>query len=236
MLNTVIIFNSLRFVFIRALFLICFIAIYITANAETLIGEAKHKNKTIYSENHEIVYLKNMLKSINSDYIDTKDVKIGFRQIDFPENHYMPNLVFKDELHNDTYSLTIDGLKGTLKSFIDGHEKTTEFNIEDDMVVTDSISKYIYDNFSLVMTEPKILKCLIPKSHRFVDIILKSEKSKNKDEAVFSLKPKSTFLSFFTSKTLIVYNIQNKQLKKYIGPSNLKDSKGKILKVEIDYE
>ncbi len=234
MFNTALIFRIFRFISLRLFFVLSFF-VYSTTYAETLIGEAKYKDKTLYAETHEVVYLKNMLKSINTEYFDTKDVKIGFRQLDFPENHYMPNLVFKDEPHNDTYSLTINGLKGTLKSLIDETPRTMEFKIEDNMVITDSITKYIHDNFGFLMSEQRVVKCLIPTAHKFIDIVIKSEKSLNKEEAVFSIRPKSSLIRLFTSKTLIVYNIQSKQLKKYVGPSNLKN-KDKILNVDISYE
>lgn len=222
--------NALRFFLFHFLFLLSYFA-----SAETLVGEAKYKGQLEYTEFHEITYFKNMIQKIDSNYLNL-DKKIAFRQIEFPENHYIPNLVFKDELSTDTYSVTVNGLKAVLKTFIGGKEKTTNFDVEDHMVLPDSISKYIYDNFSLVMSEPKVLKCLFPSSHRFLDIIVKNEGSKVKDEVVFSIKPKSSIISLFTTKTFIHYNMQTKAWKKYIGPSNLKNSKGKNLQVEIEYQ
>ncbi len=219
----------LKTLFIFAIFLPSF-----QIFAEQLFGEARSKGVLLYTEKHDVIEFKGMIKKINSDYFKD-DKKIGFRQIDFPENHYVPNLVFKDEKFNDTYSVTVNGLRGVLKSYIDKIEKTTEFTILDNMVVTDSISKYIYDNYNALMTETRVLKCLLPRSHRFIDLVVKKEKSKNGDETTFSIQPKSSILKLFTTKSYIVYDNKTKLWKKYIGFSNLKNKKGKIVLVEIKY-
>lgn len=174
------------------------------------------------------------ISKISTEYMSANK-KIGFRQQEFFDTHYVPNIVFKDEVHNETYSITVNGTLGVLRSFFNGTEKTYEFKIKSDQVTTSSLAKFIYDNLDRLMESPSVVKCLIPRSHRFVSLQIKKQKLEG-NLVTFSIQPTSILLKLFSSKTYVTFDQKTKHWKQYIGFSNLKDTKGKISEVKIDYQ
>lgn len=207
------------------------------AFAEIMVGTATINNNEAYQEIHTVTYkdAKNtQIKKVETQYkFDGK--KIGYREQEFVPDHYIPNLVFKDEISQETYSITVNGQLAVLRTFFDGSEKSMEFKITKDQVTTASISKYIFENFDLLLKAPQVVKCLIPRSRRFV--ALKIAKSEVENGLVtFTVQPSSLLLKLFASKTFVTFDMKTKYWNQYIGFSNLKDKQGKIPEVQIDYQ
>ncbi len=209
----------------------------IMAFAEIMIGTATSNGKFLYQELHDVSYTdqtQTEIAKIMTDYT-FNEKKIGFRHQEFISGHYIPNLVFKDERPNETYSITVNGLVAVLRTFFKGSEKSMEFKITKDQVTTDSIAKYIYDNFDALLKSSRIVKCLVPRSLSFV--ALKISKQKVTDGFVtFSVQPHSILLKLFSSQTLVTFDVKTKYWKQYQGFSNLKDKAGKMPEVQINYQ
>ncbi len=209
--------------------------------ADTISGVAKSKSGMSYVEVHNFKYSddsKSVISEINTDYKD-KSGKIGFRQQVFTEPHYIPNTVFKDLKHNDTYSITVNGKLGILKTYFNGKEKTLEFNIKADYVTTASISKFIFENFKELLEKPMNVHCLIPKSLRLVKLRIRKESQKNSpkgNNVTFVVEPSSFLIKWLASKTYITFNMDSKKWVKYRGFSNLKNEDGESPKVIIKYQ
>lgn len=206
------------------------------ASGTAIIGIAKSKSGMTYTETHKISYSdinKNDILEINTDYkVGSKP--IGFRQQVFSQLHYVPNTVFKDLRHNDTYSITVNGKLGVLKTYFNGVEKTLEFNITKNQVTTASLAKYIYQNFETLLKEPQTVNCLIPKSLLFVKLKIKKKSSDSKN-VTFVVEPSSLVLRWLASKTYITFNLKTKEWVKYVGITNLKDLDGQSPNVKILY-
>ena len=204
--------------------------------AQTTVGTAFVENKEVYKESHKFKYSdsnSSEIVKINTSYT-SNGKKIGHRVQKFTSDHYIPNLVFKDEVSGETYSITVKGKEAVLQTYFNEKEKTKTFKVQKDQVTTASLTKYILDNFDQLLEAPQVVECLIPRSQRFVS--LKISKSKvEKDSVTFAIQPASMVLKFFVSKTLVTFNKKTKNWEKYEGPSNLKNKKEEIPRVKITY-
>lgn len=214
-----------------------FLLLPLMAWAEVIVGTATTNNTPSYQEIHTVIYEDS--KNTKITKIETKykseGKKIGYRQQEFVQGHYIPNLVFKDETSQETYSITVNGKLAVLRTFFEGTEKSMEFKIAKDQVTTASISKYIFENFDQLLKAPQTVKCLIPRSQRFVALKIAMSKLEN-GLVTFTVQPSSLLLKLFASKTFVTFDMKTKYWKQYIGFSNLKDKQGKISEVQIDYQ
>jgi hypothetical protein len=205
--------------------------------AEIMVGTATTNKNIVYQEIHTVSYTNSKnseIAKIATEY-RSKDNKIGYREQEFVSDHFIPNLVFKDETSQETYSITVNGKLAVLRTFFESTEKSMEFKVTKDQVTTASISKYIFENFDKLLDSPQVVKCLIPRSHRFV--ALKIAKSKVKNGLVtFSVQPSSLLLKLFASKTFVTFDLKSKYWNQYVGFSNLKNKEGQIAEVQIDYK
>lgn len=227
------------------------------ALAHTTVGTAFVENKEAYKESHKIEYSNpdsssssNLSSKSNLDpssglgpskivkiktTYTSKGKKIGHRLQEFTDNHYIPNLVFKDDVNGETYSITVKGKEAVLQTYFDEQIKTKTFKVKIDQVTTASLAKYILDNFDSLLEDSKVVDCLIPRSLRFVS--LKITKSKvNNNSVTFAIQPASMLLKLFFSKTLVTFNKNTKDWVKYEGPSNLKNKQEKLPRVKITYQ
>jgi hypothetical protein len=204
--------------------------------AETLLGTVRHKGQIIYLEQHQIFSEQgnpSIIKKIETKYTDQQK-EVGYRQQEFSPGHYIPNLVFKDKISDETYSITVNNQRAILQTLFNKTEKKTKFKITKDMVTTSSISKYIFENFNSLLKKSSTIKCLMPRSHRFVKLNIKNYKETD-SQVTFVIRPASIFLRYLADKTYVTLDKKTKYWIEYKGFSNLKSKKGKVLDVKIDY-
>lgn len=222
-------------------FLILTLDIFHSTYAHTLKGDVfLSKNNTyLYTEEHALKFNENLkngspkIESINTKYLNKSKV-IGFREVSFVEHHYIPNSVFKDELRNETYSMTVNGPKAILRTYFNKKEKKIEFKIKPNMVLPSTLSKYIDDHFESLKKNVHVVECLMPRSLSFVKLKISPQEVTN-SKIVFSVQPSSIFFRIFSDKTEITYSLLDKKWVSYSGYGYLKDKKGVLPLVRIEY-
>lgn len=225
------------FAFIGILFLA------LSANSEELKGTARSlKGDVVYTENHKIVRDKNnQVELLETDYFNPENKKIARLVANFKERPYLPNTKFEDYRFERVFEgvLKVEGKKS---SYVLSESKkgviikTTEFEIEDNLISGSGFDNYIYSELIEKKQEQNLVQFLVlprHESYKFQVIKIKSEAGSDDH---FQIKPSSWVLRVFVKEINIYYKNGSRRLSRYTGLSNLPTDDDKSQEVTIEYD
>ncbi len=205
-------------------------------------GIAKDKKGHIVYKEYHLVELSQdgqVLKA-QTQYKDDKDNLIALLSSDFSRSLTAPVYDFKDLRIEELHGVRYEGEEIVLyKKSKNKNEEIKKLGKEKDenilVVGCQGLHYYLQDNLNQVRNKKNIpLKFLIPgdlDSYHF--------KMETKEDQAgllnMEIKVSTLFLRLFAPKLIVQYNPETKKLVKYEGLSNIKDARGRLQNVTIEY-
>lgn len=213
------------------------------ARVELVTGTASSKGKVVYIEKHRVEYADDgKLLSAETSYESPDGKPLAILKSDFTSSLTVPD-------HNvqDFRSGHVEGLRRENGNIVlydkekDKSEKSRQLTASDAgnriLVGCQGLNYYLLGNLNNgkpIQSLP--LRFLIPGKLDYYDFDMKEITQPDKSVAEFEISVKSWFLKLFAPKLHAKYDRKTKRLIWYQGLSNIKNDKGDLQSVEIEYK
>jgi len=210
---------------------------------ETFIGEAREKGVLVYTEKHSVTKNANgqPVEAV-TNYVSPDGKVLGVLRSNFKDSLNLPEHTFEDERTKAKYGIRRSGTKVEMFSQEGNEPEKTKVLENDDaterlQVGCQGFNYYLFGKVDQIK-EKKYLPVLfmIPgelSSYKFELEFIKD----NPDQTVdFTVKIESWFLRLFAPKLEFRYDRKINRIVWYKGLSNIKNDKGKLMDVVIDYK
>lgn len=222
------------------LFLI-FLFVTFKAYPETQVffSIAKSKGKIAYFENHTILLKDQKPVKSMTEYFDSSGKRIGIMRSDFSSHLGAPEYIVQDFRHHSFQGLR--WISKNLETFAQEQGRKQIINkfpvVSDQVQIAGPGLIYYISSHLAELISGKILdfQYLIPGRGEAFDFYIKNI-AHNNDVAEFEIKMKSLPLRIFSPRMKLIYHIRKRRLIFFEGPSHLRDEKGQMMNVDINYE
>lgn len=209
------------------------------AHCETQVFEAiaKYKGQVAYLERHTVVYDDQTLIKSQTEYLDPEGKPIASLRSDFTHSLAAPEYIFQDRRQQSLQGQR--WLKQKLEVFSQNKKnKLEKKNLQQSpelMMGGEGIVYYIGAHLKeLINSEGMDFKFIIPGRLSAFDFVI-NPLAHNEEEAAFEIKMKSWIMRLFGPRLKLIYDVQKKRLKSFEGLSNVKNSEGEMMSVDIQY-
>lgn len=218
----------------------------VTASADThelFRGEAREKGVLVYTELHDITKDKagNPLEATTT-YVNPEGKTLGVLQSNFRQSLNLPEHVFEDSRSKVKYGIRRIGTKIEMFNQDPGKpEETKELEKGSDterlQVGCQGFNYYLFGKIDKIK-EQRFLPVLfmIPGELSTYKFELEFVKDNPDQSADFTVKIESWFLRLFAPKLEFRYDRKINRIVWYKGLSNIKNDRGKLMDVIIDYK
>ena len=224
--------------------LILFLTFSINAIADktTLLTQGKAINsdgKLVYIEQHESVINEGKLYKLTTNYLDAKGKQFGHIKTDYSLNSGIPNYEFIDNRNGRFVSVELQDKKviAKTKTKKDEPKETNTYDLESNMVAGQGLYAFLYNNLEKFIQNSDHIEnvlFLIPLNEDTYKFRIRKLKKDN-DIITLRLEADSWFFRLIAPHIDVTYNMINKKLLKYEGPSNLLSESGEAMNVSISY-
>ncbi|MCB9026533.1 MAG: hypothetical protein H6625_09470 [Bdellovibrionaceae bacterium] len=209
---------------------------------EKSFGTAKNKNGDIvYLEKHISHYINGKLKALRAEYYKTDGKFFGSIQSDFSKSSNLPDYVFTDKRHN-----RMDSLKWNEKKVIASAKESKtakkiqkEFAVSNNTVAGQGLHNYILsklENYIKQNDLEEIIDFLIPMNQKTYNFRIRPINNNEIDRTItLRIEADSWFFRLISPHIDVKYDIDNRRLLEYKGPSNLLNDEGEKINVIIAY-
>lgn len=215
--------------------LLCF-----KAHCETQVFEAvaKYKGQVAYLERHTVVYDDQTLIKSLTEYLDPQGKTIASLRSDFTHSLAAPEYIFEDRRQH-----TLQGQRWQNKKLEVFSQAGPKKNIMKKdlskspipMMGGEGMIYYIGAHLKeLIGSEGMDFKLVVPGRLSSFDFVIEPL-AHNEQEAAFEIKMKSWFMRLFGPRLKLIYDLPKKRLKSFEGLSNVRDSEGAMMSVDIQY-
>jgi vacuolar-type H+-ATPase subunit F/Vma7 len=210
------------------------------ATTLTYEGVAKIKGKVVYTEKHEIKYDNKKLIETETTYSDSAGKTVGVLKNNYELSLTVPDHTMDDIRSNNKHGTRLKGNQIELFNQDAGKEEETKKieNKSDDglIVASQGLHYYLVENYEELKKKKVVpLLFLIPGRLDSYEFVLKYKGLKNEVDE-FEVEINNWFLKLFAPSLILNYDPKTKQLVYYKGLSNLKNEKGEMMSVEINYK
>lgn len=222
----------------KLLLIILFLCL--NAHCETQVFEAiaKFEGQVAYIERHTVVFEEETVIKSLTEYLDQDGKPIGSMQSDFTHSLAAPNFVFRDKRHRSLQGLRWN--RGETEVFAQerGEKRVVKRVLtpgENILIGGEGLVFYIASNMQKIISKNGLdFMYVIPGRLEAYHFFIKPL-AHNSEQAEFEVKMKSWLMSFFSPRLKLIYDVQKKRLKSFEGLSNLRNSEGEMMSVDIQY-
>ena len=211
------------------------------ANLTSYEGVAKVKGKVVYTEKHQLKYDdKNKLFETETIYADPTGQTVGVLKNNYTLSLTVPDHTMDDLRSKNKHGTRLKNDKIELFNQDNGEdEETKKITAKSDdrlIVASQGLHYYLVANYEEVKKKKKVpLLFLIPGRLDSYEFVLKYKGIKNEVDE-FEVEINNWFLKIFAPSLILHYEPKTKHLVYYKGLSNLKNEKGEMMSVEINYK
>ena len=224
----------------KLLILVFFFSLFSYSETQEYTGEAKVKGKLVYREKHTVEF--QGFKAIKSEtvYSTPEEKMMGRLTNNYLNSVSVPEYIMEDDVSKNKHGVRYQDKKRLMFNQDDGKkELTKEIIIEDSkeelLVGGQGLHYYLVLHMDEVIKKGKLkLKFLIPGRLDVYDFNLKVLHVTDQ-QVEFDVVIDHWFLKLFAPKLKMIYDTKSRRLLSYEGLSNLKNSKGDLMNVEIKY-
>ncbi len=212
----------------------------LNAHCETQVFEAvaKYEGQIVYVERHTVVYDQSSLIKSMTEYVDPEGKSIATLQSDFTHSLAAPDFVLRDKRHHSLQGLR--WINGQTEVF--SREKEAKKIVKkvltpgnQTMIGGEGLIYYIAENLQeIIKKKGESFKYVVPGRLETFDFII-TPIAHNSKQAEFEVRMKSWIMRFFSSRLKLIYDLPKKRLLSYEGLSNLRNSDGEMMSVDIQY-
>lgn len=205
-------------------------------------GNVTHNKtkKVLYNEEHQVSYKNGLIEKIVTVYKNPSGKKIGKLTSIFHKNAQLPDTEFIDKRTGIKERTTLKkGIYGIETTNEKGQVRRGNIDVVDNLVCGQGYHNYIVKNFdNFKVGEQRKVKFVIPSIRDYFTFTLTylgALNPKKSDEVSFRLDITNWILSMFADSFQVTYSKKNKTLIKYVGLTNLKNSKNNHYDATINY-
>jgi hypothetical protein len=197
---------------------------------------SKQQQKLIYTETHKIIYKDGKLKETLTTYHDHLRNLIAKMESDYTENSRLPTYKFYNFNTKTEEGLRITDGQHIIFYKKNNEEKTYKLKDTKDIFSGQGWHYYILQNIETMQKGQNIvLNLIFPSRLDYYKFRLRKTTSTNNILNLI-LEFDNWFFRLFFPKIELSYNIKDKRIISYYGPSNILDSKGNSQNVYILYD
>lgn len=222
-----------------------FLAFFIVSSlsyAETQVyrATAKHEGKLAYYEKHTVISDKGRTTKSTTEYSDDSGKIIGLLESDYSQSLSAPTHTMKDFRAKNQHGLRHIGEELELFNQDEGKKEETKRLSPSEfkgklVVAAQGLHYYLLQHFDEVLKQGKLdLAFLIPGRLDAYNFYLKVVR-KTEDDAELEILIDNWFLRLFAPKLRLFYDLKKRRLLRYQGLSNMKNTNGDMMNVEIEY-
>ena len=203
-------------------------------------GVAKYQGQVVYHETSTINFEGSRPLSSSVVYSGPDGTVLGKLDSDFSQNLSAPIYLLQDLRSSIHQGLRYEA--GRMVAFrIDpkGEEKQKSFELtanDHTVVAGDGLRHFISHYLEELMNRKEMnVRLIIPGRLDVFDFLLKVAAS-NKEVVEIELVIKNLLLRFFSTPQRFVFDLETKRLRQFEGVSNLRNSEGEMMSVDVTYE
>ncbi len=203
-------------------------------------GVAKFEGKVVYEEKHQVTFEGGKITKTYTEYFDADKKLIGKLSNDYTKSLSAPEHSMEDLRLKNQHGLRYKNLDIELFNHDDGEKEEHKLIGPGDykgklVVASQGLHYYLVAHMEEVLKKGKLdLKFLIPGKLDAYDFYLKVLHYTD-EKAEMEIKIDNWFLRLFAPRLKLIYDLKKKQLIHYEGLSNIKNSKGDMMSVDIEY-
>jgi hypothetical protein len=210
------------------------------AYSETQVyeGSVRYEGRFIYAERHTLLLDNDVLISSFTEYNDPQGKKLGFMKTDYSRSLYAPEFLFKDERARYVQGLRRSG--PVIEAFGQGPEGKAEVakiipSGRRPLVAGPGLFQFAARNMDKIISHGVLrFQYLIPGKLQIYDFIIKVLHHDTL-KAEFEVRLESWWLSLFTPRLRLIYDVPQRRLLSFEGLSGLRDEDGDMISVDINY-
>jgi hypothetical protein len=204
---------------------------------ETTSAQAfNSKGLLIYKEKHRAFYDGTKLLRSETTYTDPSGKAFATLKSDYQLSLTMPTYVFEDSRRRLKEGLLFENGKYVIFSKEgDKAQKTKVLTDTTNVFSCQGWHYYVINNLDLLENKPLKLSLIFPERLEHIGFNL-SKADKKENEIHLSLSVSNFFIRLFAPSLELYYDTKQKKIKRFVGPSNIFDDKGKVQNVEIRYD
>lgn len=214
----------------------------VKAYSETQVFEAiaKNEGQLAYVERHTVVFDGSTIIKSLTEYLDPEGKLIGSMRSDYTHSLAAPEFVLQDQRHHSLQGLKWMKNKPEVFNQETGHgrvaRKFLTTNEKEVQISGPGLIYFVAANLDKLISKKKLeFQYIIPGRLEAFDFYIKNT-AHNKEVAEFEVGMKSWLMRLFGPRLKLIYDIQKKRLIFFEGLSNLRDSEGKMMSVDIQYK
>ncbi len=203
----------------------------------TITGVATANGKVIYTEKHNVTYNdKLMYDTMDSDYLDSKNVKFLSIKSDFKNSPYVSNGKVENIKKNivEIFSVDPSHKKMMIEKTENGKTYKLKMDLETDAIGNLGFHNYIVTHFDqLKNAGGDVYFINTQKLDQFKFNIVTTKKENGK--VTFKVDPDNMIFRAFIPSMFLTYDEKTKRVLSFEGQSNVEGEDGKPAKVLINY-
>jgi hypothetical protein len=211
------------------------------AETRVYVGKASREGKPVYQERHVVSYEGGKVVQSESEYKGVDGTLLGKLVNDYRQQLMTPDHVMEDFRQKNKHGTRLKGAE--IEVFNKDEKKNEEVKVlklnsfgNRLAVGGQGLHYYLVAHMDEVLQKGKLdLKFIIPGKLDAYDFNLKIKEVKN-GKIFMEVEIGNWFLRMFAPKLKLVYDEKTRHLLSYEGLSNLKDEKGNMMNVTIEYD
>ncbi len=212
-----------------------------TAYCETQVFEAVAKNEgsLVYYERHTVVYDEETLIKSLTEYIDPDGKVIGSLRSDYTHSLSAPEFILRDGRNQSLQGIHWQQNKVEMFSRERPGKRVSTRALSSDsrdvMISGPGLFYFVAKNMEKIISSDGLsFKYIIPGRLEAFDFLIKPL-AHNDQQAEFEVKIKSWLMRIFSPRLKLIYDVKKRRLLSFEGLSNIRDSEGEMMSVDIQY-
>lgn len=200
-------------------------------------GIARDEGEIVYYQKYSVVGEKKAQR-VFIEMWDPNGRRLGYKKIIFREHSYLPDVYFKEFLSKEVNDVTwgFGKVKVIQTNRVQKVESNLNFSPQQNRVFDFGIHNFILDHWDQVLKgEDLHVSAFFHQFGEWRDLVIKRAWKTKKEIGVFFTRNKVD-LYMFQPSNYLTYRIKDKSLIGYRGVSLVKDTKGRYLNVDIEYQ